>query len=199
MMEVIGKNTTVVFGKVTDVKDGTGAAAGRVVNVSLTGQVWNGTANEDKTIQVAFWDNSDKGGANLADRARKAIKENAYVMIRCAVSNGKYSAQDFKYNGQYVIETDNGKTSVTLGNVTHQLRDGKMRYSVPVEVYENGENVTKWQSVSFTQKKQDGAEKCLARDDKSVKTLLIGYEPTTNTVGDKEYTNLVAYAFEVIK
>lgn len=199
MMEVIGTKNTIVFGKVTEIKPGTGAAESRVVNVSVAGQVWNGTTNEDRTIEVAFWDNSPNGGANLVERVNKAIKVGNFIMIRCSVSNGRYTGYDFKFRGQYVIDSEQGKSSVTIGNVNHKLNDGKMRYSVPVEVYENGETVTKWQGINFAQKKTDAAEKCFASSDKAVQAVLIGYEPTTNTVGDKEYTNVVVYAFELIK
>ena len=199
MMEVIGKSNTIVFGKVTEIKDGMGAAAGKVLNVTIKGQVYNGTANEDRTIDVAFWDNSEKGGVNMAERAKKAIKEDSYIMVRCSVSNGKYSGQDFKFRGQYVIDTEDGKSSVTLGNVTHKLdKNGKMRYSVPVEVYENGANVTKWQGINFSQKKAAAAEKCFAKDDKAVQAILVGFEPTANVVNGNEYINVVVHSFELV-
>ncbi len=200
MMEAIGTKNTIVFGKVVEIADGKGAAAGKVTNVTIKGQIWNGSANEDREINVAFWDNSDKGGANMAERA-KIIKEDSYIMARCSVANGKYSGQDFKFKGQYVIDAENDqKTSITLGNVTHKLdSNGKMRYSVPVESYVNGENVTVWQGVNFTQKKAAAAEKIFAKDDKSVQAILIGFAPETNTVGDRDYTNVVVYQFEIVK
>ena len=199
-MEVIGSKSTIVYGKVVDIRRGTGAAEGRVMNVTLAGQVWNGTANEDKTIEIAFWDNSANDGPNMVSRVEQAIKMDSYIMVRCQVHDGKYTGYDFKFKGQFVIETDTDKVSVTLGHVTHKLdKNGKMRYSVPVEVYENGETVTKWYGINFSQKKSAAAEKMFASSDKARQAVLIGFEPQSNIVGDKEYVSIVVYQFEVTK
>lgn len=197
-MEIIGTKTTVVFGKVVEIKEGTGAMAGRVINVQLAGKVYNGEKDEDRTIDIAFWNNED--GAQMADRARKAIKEDSYLMVRCSVNNGKYSGQDFKFKGQYVLDTEGDQqTSVTLGYVNHKFdaAKGKMRYFIAVDTYADGVEKTELQGINFSKKKSAAAEKIFAKGDKGVKALLLGFAPTSNVVGDKEYKNIVVYGFEL--
>lgn len=195
-MEVVGTKYTAVFGKVEEVRKGTGAAEGKVTNVKIAGTVWNGTENEEKTIDVAFWNNESSA---MADRAAKGIKEGAKILILCTVKDGKYTGLRFTYRGQFIIEQEEDrKCSVTIGSVTHKMRDGKVRFSVPIDDYVDGQNSTKWIGVNFSAKRKDAAEKIFASGEESRLAVLIGFEPEVTEANGTQYTNMVAYQFELL-
>lgn len=176
---------TLVQGIITEKRAGTGAAAGRVTNIKLKANIYNATtrSEEEKEIEVAFW-NGDKN--KLADSADSRLKVGEYVSALVSLNNkGNYSALSFKKAGQWhfpAIDEDptSGQSAQPERNIfVGVISSGKMsddgrcyRASIPVTEYntETGEPETKWKGITFwnndseehPSKLGDNARKCLS-------------------------------------
>lgn len=172
-------------GKVTEKRQGTGAAAGRVTNIKIKANVYNGSTGqeEEKEVDIAFW-NGEKN--KLAESADSRLEVGDYVSVLATLNEkGNYSALSFKKAGQWrfpAVEEDpttgaaaQPERNVFIGTISSgtMSADGKcFRASMPIAEYdqETGEPVTKWKGLTFwnnddaekPRKLGDNANKCLA-------------------------------------
>lgn len=161
-------NMTLVGGIVTACREGSGAAEGRVVNVSITGKVWNKEkgVEEDKTLDIAFWNNEERA---LADRVIKAgVGVGSFITALVVIKeDGKASGLNFKYAGLWHFDEDgeDGEMNIFVGPVASMDEDEENRFvrvSVPVKV---SKEETEWHKITFWNSEEaprgDRAKACL--------------------------------------
>lgn len=144
-----------VGGKVVDVREGTGQATGRVVNVKIEGSEWNKEEQkeEKKILDIAFWNSDKPDGKQLADRVKKAgVKAGSFITALVLLKDdGKAHGIDFRYSGVWVFPATGEKKEINVfvGSVASFDEDPEGRYvrvSVPTKD-RNGETV--WNRITF--------------------------------------------------
>ena len=153
-------NRKLVQGIVDEKRVGTGAAAGRVVNIKLKAKVYDPTANaeKDEVIDIAFWNSDVK---TLADDANNRLEIGNYVSVLVTENSGKYSAIAFKKQGVWRFsETldDAGNVASPEANIIiglvvngYESEDGsRYNVSVPITKYDaEGKPDSEWVSIAF--------------------------------------------------
>lgn len=202
----IDEHRSIVLGVVKEVKPGTGAAAGRVMNVKLEGAVYNreNEREEAKVLDIAFW-NTDT--SKMADRIEKAkVREGSILTVDVYEKAGKYTGNNFKYKGHWQIpEKGEVKERNVFMGVVASMQTGEApssgnkytRISIPVDKI--GEENPEWVSITFwnspTSNIADRAAKCLGgRDGKKARAVVI-CGPTKEYEGRTQYTG---YDFALI-
>ena len=149
-----------VQGIISEKRAGTGAAAGRVVNIKLTAKVYDADtkAEKDETMDIAFWNSETR---KLADDANNRLEVGKYVSVLVSEKDGKYSAIAFKKQGVWhFAETlddagniANSEANILIGLVVngYEAEDGsRYRISMPVTTYdEAGNPSSEWVSITF--------------------------------------------------
>ena len=150
-------NMTLVAGTVKSVREGSGASAGRVVNVKIEGTVWNKekSVEEVKTLDIAFWNSDDDGKKKLADRVLKAgIKAGNFITALVVLKeDDKATGINFKYSGlwKFPAHDDQKEVNVFVGPVCsldeHECASGKfVKISMPVK---DRDGNTEWHKITL--------------------------------------------------
>ncbi len=149
-----------VQGIVTEMRPGTGAATGRVVNVKIKANVYDAEKKEEheETMDIAFWNSDTK---KLADDANNRLEVGKYVSVLVSEKDGKYSATAFKKQGVWKFaETldDEGNVASAEANVLvglvvngYESEDGsRYRISMPITTFDADNNpMSEWVSITF--------------------------------------------------
>lgn len=148
-----------VQGIVVEKRPGTGAAAGRVVNIKIKGDEYDTAAGANKEVflDVAFWNSESRP---LADNANSRLEVGNYVSILTNERDGKVFASAFKKQGiwkfaESMDEEGNihSEANIIIGLIVNgTLNEDKTRYraSIPVTVFDSTNTpVTEWVSVTF--------------------------------------------------
>jgi hypothetical protein len=209
-----------VQGIVTEMRPGTGAATGRVLNVKIKGSVYNKEEGkeEDQEMEIAFWNSELK---KLADDANNRLGVGKYVSVLCTEKDGKYSASAFKRQGIWTFpetldeagNVEAAEANVVIGLIVNGY-DGEGRYavSVPITVRDaEGNPVPQWVRITFFDNDKqpnlaENAKKVLApvKSDASenivrkTAALRCGAKNTWTSPDGQERVSYVAYAFDRI-
>jgi len=205
---------TLYAGVITEVREGSGNAAGRVVNIKLTGMEYDREKNTDveTAVDIAFWNSDKEGASQLADRAKKAnlaVGKFVTVLAR-TVEAGKVFAVNFKYSGVWNFPEKDGQKELnvfvgSLGKVTEA--DGKVYTAIPISVDGNDE----WCNIAFYNNEADEAtgrkasnlanvaKRCFVeRNGKRPKVVVVtGPKRTYNDSKGVERTSYTAYSFDM--
>ena len=195
-----------VAGEVISVKEGTGGAAGKVVNVKIQGKRWNTATKteEDAKMDIAFW-NDEEGKKNLADRIQKAKVAPGAFITALVVPKGEDKANgvNFKYSGVWTFPPNDDspyETNVVVGVIASMDEDPEGRFvrvSIPVA---KDKDTTEWHTVVFWNNDKgalaDRAKVCLKprADGRKVRAVIVcGQNKPYN-----EKPNYTAFRFEII-
>ena len=197
---------TLVAGIVVGCREGSGASAGRVVNVKIRGSVYNPDkkVEEEKTIDVAFW-NSEENNRMLADRVIKAgVGVGAFITALVIMKeDNKASGINFKYNGvwNFAASGNQKEINVIVGTVASLDEDPEGRFvkvSVPISLGKDKE--TEWHRITFWNGEKaamaDRAKICLKprTDGRKVRAVIV--------CGEKEIyngkPNYNGFRFEIV-
>ena len=192
----ISDSKKLLLGKVVSVREGTGAAEGRVLNVTIEAPAWDAEEkkNVTKKVDIGFWNSEN---SNMRDRAIAAkISEDAVIMVDVYEKDGKYYANQFFYKGAYIIpETAESKEkNIFMGTVCN-FQDHEKYVSVSIPVEDRNKEVS-WKTIRFWPPYEEGqvdmaerARKCLKPNgDKKPRAVLICSEAkpyVSTTTGDE--------------
>ena len=193
-----------LLGKVVSVKDGTGAAEGRVLNVTIEGKAWDPDKKEevDKKVQIGFWNNEN--GSQMRDRAIAAkIAEGVVIMVDASNVGDNYYANQFYYKGAYTIpETAETKEKNIFMGAVCNFQDNEKYVSVSIPVEDRNKEVS-WKTIRFWPPYEEGqvdmaerARKCLKPNgDKKPRAVLICSEakPYVSTTTGEERCSYNGY------
>lgn len=197
---------TLIAGIVTGCREGSGASAGRVVNVKIRGSVFNPDkkAEEEKTIDVAFW-NSEENDRMLADRVIKAgVGVGSFITALVMMKeDNKATGLNFKYGGIWKFPAADGRKelNVIVGTVSALDEDAEGRFvkaSVPVSLGKDKE--TEWHKITFWNSEKaamaDRAKICLKprADGRKVRAVIVCGECELYN-GKPNYTG---FRFEIV-
>lgn len=152
-----------VQGTIVEKREGTGAAAGRVLNIKIKANVYDSEAKQEKeeVMEIAFWNSDMK---KLADDANNRLEVGKYVsvLVTETVKDGKsnYSALAFKKEGVWRFSETlddagnvaNTEANIIIGLVVNGYRDADERYrvSIPQTVFDaEGNPSSEWIAVTF--------------------------------------------------
>lgn len=144
---------TVVYGKVTGLKPGSGNATSRLTIVTLNEINENGVIQRNRYLKVLFW-NSKNGKQRLSDRARK-LKPGDLISCRVVYDTGvstKAIGFELKYSGLYTLTMWNEQKSYILHGEVHKVIHGKNGYCgiyITTKKYINGIFKKIWYLCSF--------------------------------------------------
>lgn len=144
---------TIVYGKVTAIKPGSGNAASRLTIITLNQVNENGMVVKNSYLKILFW-NSKNGKQNLSDRARK-LKKGSLISCRVVFDAGipsKAVGFEFKYSGLYTLTMPNEENAYILHGKVHKIIHGKNGYCgiyVTIKRYINGCPKNIWYLCSF--------------------------------------------------
>ena len=201
----INETRSIKLGTVKEVREGTGSAAGNVVNVKLEGSVWNIAEEKEETqvLDIAFW-NTD--AVKMADRVKAAkVHEGSVITVDVTEKDGKYYGNGFRYKGHWQIPaTDTSAERNVFMGVVASMRTGTAsngnkytRISMPVDQKAGEEPI--WVSITFWDDANSNmatrAAKCLGgRDGKKAKAVIVCGQ-TKDYEGRPSYSG---YSFELI-
>lgn len=201
-------NMVLIGGIVTEYREGTKNAEGRVVNIKLKGKEWNGKEEVDKVVEVAFWNSNDADKPQLADNVKKAGLSVGQFITVLAIprdDKDKYTALRFQYSGRWHFPaTENRKEyNIFVGTVsTVNKYDGRTYISMTSKEYDptTGEYDTVWHGITFwnndKSKLADNAAKCFVvrKDGKKPKAVVIAGENKPY----EGYNNYTGYSFRML-
>ena len=176
---------TLVAGIVKSCREGSGASAGRVVNVKIEGTVYNHDkkVEENKILDIAFW-NSEENDRMLADRVIKAgVGVGSFITALVMMKeDNKATGLNFKYSGiwKFPATEDKKELNVLVGTVTSLDEDPEGRFvkvSIPVSAGKDKE--TEWHKITFWNSEKaamaDRAKLCLKprADGRKVRAVIV--------------------------
>lgn len=200
-------------GVITEVREGTGNAKDRVINIKLKGMEYNRTTKKEveKTVEISLW-NSRDGSCMLADRARKAnVSVGKFITVLAKKSeSGNLYALNFKYSGRYTFREngEHGEINVFIGPIGNVIE--KKNYvltSVPVKE-QKGDT---WYPIVFfndeadelsgkkENKLADAAKRCFVeRNGKRPKVVIVtAPNKTYKDRNGEERSSYKAYSFDM--
>lgn len=119
---ILGRNgMRLIGGNVKSIAEGTGMAAGKVVNLTLA----DGT-------QIAFWNNESR---EMANRIRKAnVKIGSFISILAMFKDEhKANAINFKYNGVWDFDEDVNSIKSTAAGLITNIESGIDEVKVTID------------------------------------------------------------------
>ena len=153
-----------VAGRVSYVREGTGAMEGKVVNIGMTITVYNRETkeNEKKYLSVGFF-NSDQSA--LADMVKNAkVRAGSFILMTVGTLRDQGTANDgtprvsaygFSFDYSCAREIKSGdKTYMLIAGSARNIQDdesrSQIRFSIPASVYDRAEkkNTTVWYGVT---------------------------------------------------
>lgn len=203
------KKSAILFGTVKQLREGTGSAAGKLIKVIFDVTKYDKASGSNKVVEevVNFWNNDDPSKFQGKDRLLKAkVKIGSVLMIQASTTEHEnvFTGFDFKYcGGCYNVDNEGSITNIVLGRACNikESDDGtKLRFSVPVNEYVEGENRTKWVSVTAINSNnnhslKDRAKKCIF--DKQIYLLVLSEISENEGSDGRTYNNALLFRFEI--
>lgn len=202
-------------GVVTEFREGTGNATGRVVNIKLKGKKWDGSKEVDEIADIAFWNNEDSSKPQLADNVKAAgLTVGRFITVLTVPrEDGNYSAIRFQYSGAWRFPEKDGRKELnvfvgTIANV--KAGTGRLYVSIPTQEYnkETRENETIWNGVTFWNNEENPETGAKASNlaDRAAKCFVDrndGFKPKAVVVAGENkpyngYDNYTGYSFDML-